>query len=58
MPGGGDEVETAVHTSVRNDPLPSDTHLLIQIALKLVIDMLQDGLPAVAMETREGKQNT
>ena len=54
MSGGSNEVETAVHASVWNDPLPGDAHFLVQVVLKLVIDIFQDGLPAVAMETREG----
>ncbi len=43
---GRDEVETAVHSSVRDHLLPINAHLFIQILVKLLIDVLQDGHPA------------
>lgn len=43
---GGDEVEAAVDTSVRDAFLPGDVHLLLQELLVLLVDVLLDGLPA------------
>lgn len=43
---GGDEVEAAVDTSVRDAFLPGDVHLLLQELLVLFIDVLFNGLPA------------
>ena len=41
-----DEIETAVHSGVRDALLPGDVHLLLQELLKLLIDVFRNGLPA------------
>lgn len=43
---GRDEVETAMHTGVRDHLLPINAHLLIQVPVELLVDMLQNGYPA------------
>lgn len=51
---GGDKVEAAVDTSVRDAFLPGNVDLLLQELLILFIDVLLDGLPAGGWE--EGRR--
>jgi len=44
----GNKIETAVHPGVRNAPLSGDVDLLLQEFLKLLIDVLGNGLPAAS----------
>lgn len=46
MSSGRDEVEAAVNPGVWDHLLPRDTQLLVQVLVKLLIDMLQNGCPA------------
>ena len=46
MASGGDEVEAAVDSGVRDSLLAGDVHLLLQELLVLLVDELRDGLPA------------
>lgn len=50
MSRGGDEVEAAVDTSVRDAFLPGNVDLLLQELLILFIDVLLNGLPAAGWE--------
>lgn len=45
MPKGRDEVEAAVH-SVVLDVLPVQATLITEILLKLLVNVISDGLPA------------
>lgn len=54
MTRGGDKVEAAVDTSVRNAFLPGDVHLLLQELLVLLIDVFLNGLPAGGWEESRG----
>ena len=45
VPRGWDEVKTAVDTRVRDHLLPVDGHLLIEVLVKLLIDVLDDWHP-------------
>lgn len=46
MSSWGDEIEAAVNPGVRDPLLPGDVDLLLQELLILLIDVLEDGLPA------------
>lgn len=46
VPRGGDEVHAAVHPAVRDLPLAGDEDLLAQVPLVLLVDVLDDGVPA------------
>lgn len=46
VPRGGDEIHAAVHPAVRDLPLAGDEDLLAQVPLVLLVDVLDDGLPA------------
>ena len=41
-----DEVETAMDSGVRYHLLPINAHLLVEVAIKLLVDKLSNGLPA------------
>ena len=45
MPRGWDEIEAAVNACVRDDLLPVDGHLLIEVLVKLLIDVFDDWHP-------------
>ena len=55
MSSGRDEVEAAVNPGVWDHLLPRDTQLLVQVLVKLLIDMLQNGCPARRGEERGGE---
>ena len=46
VPGGGDEVEAGMDACVRNHLLPINAHLLVEVLVKLLVDILQDRGPA------------
>lgn len=52
MSGWGDEVDTAVHSGVRDPLLSGDVDLLLQELLKLLIDVLGNRLPTVDTTTK------
>ena len=56
MSSGRDEVEAAVNPGVWDHLLPRDTQLLIQVLVKLLIDVLQNGCPARRGEERGGER--
>lgn len=44
MPGGGDEVEASMYSSVvEGDQISLDLELLREVSLKLLVDVLDDG---------------
>jgi len=43
-----DEVKAAMNSGVRDNLLPINAHLLVQVFFKLVVDILQDWQPATA----------
>ena len=47
MSGGGQEVDAAVDTRVRDPSLPVDVELLLEVLLILLVDILYYRLPAV-----------
>ena len=56
MSSGRDEVEAAVNPGVWDHLLPCDTQLLVQVLIKLLIDVLQNGCPARRGEERGGER--
>lgn len=48
VPSGWHEVDAAVHAGIRDVALACDEKLLLKVALILLVDVAEDGLPAVA----------
>ena len=46
VPSGGNEVETTMDSSVRDNLFPINAHFLIQILVKLLVDVLNNRHPA------------
>lgn len=53
---GGDEIEAAVDSSVRDAFLPGNVHLLLQELLILFVDVLLNGFPAAGGRKQMGVQ--
>ena len=47
MSSGRNKVEAGMNSCVRNHLLPVNSHLLIKVLVKLLIDVLNDGNPAI-----------
>lgn len=58
MACGGDEVEAAVDTGVRDPLLAGNVHLLLQVLLVLFVDELRDGFPTLEEAGKEHQKMT